>query len=205
MLTHTGGLPVGLYMSPAKLPLAEFVNTVAKTTYRPGTDMIYANWGFDAAGVLIEKMSGRPVGDYLRENIFAPLGMDATIFANPEDGDPRAFGHYSSAIDDVLRTLPLPEWPTIPVSPAGGCWSNVLDLSKFLIAHLTGGGGILDAKSVAEMHRLHARQGSSEQGQGIGFRVTRANGRHTICHGGDGSGFTAFIAAQPEAASASRC
>jgi CubicO group peptidase (beta-lactamase class C family) len=199
LLTHTGGLPVGLYMSPAKLPLAEFVNTVAKTTYRPGTDMIYANWGFDAAGVLIEKLSGRPIGDYLRENIFAPLGMAATIFANPDEGDPRAFGHFSSAIDDVLRTLPLPEWQTIGVSPAGGCWSNVLDLSRFLIAHLTGGGGILDAKAVAEMHQLQARQGSSESGQGIGFRVTRANGRQTICHGGDGSGFTAFIAAQPDA------
>jgi CubicO group peptidase (beta-lactamase class C family) len=199
LLTHTGGLPVGIYMSPAKLPLAEFVSTVAKTSHRPGTQMIYANWGFDAAGVLIEKMSGVTVGEYLHENIFAPLGMDATIFANPEDGNPCAFGHYSSAIDDVLRTLPLPDWPTTTVSPAGGCWSNVLDLSRFLIAHLAGGGGILDARSVTEMHQLHARQGSSEQGQGIGFRVTRANGRHTICHGGDGGGFTAFIAAQPDA------
>lgn len=198
MLTHTGGLPVGIYMSPAKPPLAEYVNTVAKTTYRPGTDMIYTNWGFDAAGVLIEKMSGLTVSDYLHESIFAPLGMDATIFANPEDGDPRAYGHFSSALDDVLRILPLPERATITVSPAGGCWSNVLDLSRFLIAHLTGGGGILDAKSVDEMHQMHARQGNSESGQGIGFRVTRANGRRTICHGGDGGGFTAFIAAQPE-------
>jgi hypothetical protein len=47
------------------------------------------------------------------------------------------------------------------------------------------------------MHEIHARQGNSESGQGIGFRVTQVNGRRTICHGGDGSGFTAYVAAQP--------
>lgn len=198
LLTHTGGLPVGMLPTLAKMPLAKFVTTVAKTTYRPGTDMIYANWGFDAAGVVIENLSGEAIGEYLRDAIFKPLGMTASALGNPGEGEPRAYGHYRSALDDVLRTLPLPDWPTVPASPAGGVWSNVLDLSKFLIAHLSGGGGILDAKSVAEMHQLQARQGSSESGQGIGFRVTRVNGRHTILHGGDGSGFTAFIAAHPE-------
>lgn len=198
LLTHTGGLPVGMLPTFGKTTLAQFVSTNAKTTYRPGTDMIYANWGFDAAGVLIENLSGKPFGDYLRDAIFEPLGMTASALGNPADGDPRAHGHYRSAIDEVLRTLPVPDWPTVPESPAGGVWSNVLDLSRFLIAHLTGGGGILDAKSVAEMHQLHARQGSSASGQGIGFRVTNVNGYHTILHGGDGSGFTAFIAAHPE-------
>jgi CubicO group peptidase (beta-lactamase class C family) len=198
LLTHTAGLPVGLPM-PGERPIAQFVTEAAKTVYRPGTDMIYANIGFDAAGVLIESLSGRPIFDYLRESIFEPLGMRASVLANPADGEPRAYGHYRSVIDEVLRTLPLPAWPTIPASPAGGVWSNVLDLSKFLIAHLTGGASILDAASIAKMHQMHARQGNSESGQGIGFRVTRVNGRHTICHGGDGGGFTAFIAAQPEA------
>lgn len=198
LLTHTGGLPFGLIGLPTKMPLAQFVTTVAKTTYRPGTDMIYANWGFDAAGVVIENLSGEPIGAYLRDAIFKPLGMTASTLGNPAEGEPHASGHYRSAIDEVLRTLPMPDWPTIPESPAGGVWSNVLDLSKFLIAHLTGGDGILEARSVAEMHRLHARQGSSECGQGVGFRVTRVNGHHTICHGGDGSGFTAFIAAHPD-------
>jgi len=198
LLTHTGGLPVGMMPPPGKRTLAEFVDIAATTTYRPGTDMIYANWGFDAAGVLIENLSGKPIGDYLRDEIFEPLVMTASSLGNPAEDELHASGHYRSAIDEVLRTLPMPDWPTIPESPAGGVWSNVLDLSKLLIAHLTGGGEILDAKSVAEMHDLHARQGSSESGQGIGFRVTRVNGRHTILHGGDGSGFTAFIAAHPE-------
>ncbi|MBI2912620.1 MAG: beta-lactamase family protein [Chloroflexi bacterium] len=198
LLTHTAGLPVGMYLNSGKLPLAEFVTRNARTVYRPGTDMVYANWGFDAAGVLISRLSGRPVDDYLRESIFEPLGMTASALASPDDGEPRACGHYRSALDDKLRTVPIPDWPTIPAAPAGGVWSNVLDLAKFLIAHLTGGAGILSGASIDEMHRMHARQGDSDSGQGIGFRVTRVNGRHTILHGGD-DGFTAFIAAQPEA------
>jgi CubicO group peptidase (beta-lactamase class C family) len=198
LLTHTSGIPVGMNPPPGPRALADFVDLAAKTTHRPGSDMIYANWGFDAAGVLIERLSGKPVDVYLREAIFEPLGMTASALANPADADPRAHGHYRSALDEVLRMLPLPEWPTTPASPAGGVWSNVLDLAKFLIAHLNAGDGMLDSKSVAEMHRLNARQGSSDAGQGIGFRVTNVNGHHTILHGGDGGGFTAFIAAHPE-------
>jgi CubicO group peptidase (beta-lactamase class C family) len=196
LLTHTAGFPVGLPV-PGNQPIADFITQFARTTYRPGTDMIYANMGFDIAGVLIERLSGRPVDDYLREAIFEPLGMTSSALVNPVDGEPHAYGHYRSGVDDVLRTLPLPEFPPHR-APSGGVWSNVFDLSKFLLTHLTGGGNILDGKSVAEMHQIHARQGNSESGQGIGFRVTRANGRATICHGGDGSGFTAFIAAHPD-------
>ncbi|HEV8574135.1 MAG TPA: serine hydrolase domain-containing protein, partial [Dehalococcoidia bacterium] len=109
LLTHTAGFPVGMPV-PGKLPIADFVTQHARTTYRPGTDMIYANIGFDIAGVLIERLSGRPVDDYLREAIFEPLGMSSSALVNPADGEPRAYGHYRSAVDDALRTLPLPKW-----------------------------------------------------------------------------------------------
>ncbi len=198
LLTHTGGLPVGPYLSTEKLPLAEFVSKFARTVYRPGTDMIYANWGFDAAGVLIGNLSGRPVDDYLRESIFEPLGMTSSALAIPDDGAQRAWGHYYSELDGRLRPGPPIDWPTTPPTPAGGVWSSVLDLSKFLVAHLTGGAGVLSSASIDEMHRIHARQGNSDSGQGIGFRITRVNGRRTFLHGGD-DGFTAFIAGQPEA------
>jgi CubicO group peptidase (beta-lactamase class C family) len=211
LLTHTGGLPIGGPMAN-RIPLAEFVANNARTTYRPGTDLLYANIGFDAAGVIIENLSGKRVDDYFREEIFAPLGMSASALANPADGEPRAYGHYRSALDQVLRILPIPEWATEVASPAGGVWSNVLDVSKFLVFHLgsqrpsqfVGQGPspdstpLLSSNSLTEMHRLKAEQGSSGSGQGLGFRVTRINGRRAICHGGDGGGFTAYVAAHPD-------
>jgi hypothetical protein len=103
-----------------------------------------------------------------------------------------------SLLDRSIHTLPMDEWPVIPTSPAGGCWATVLDLATFLQAHLRGGSGILAPETVRETHRLHARQGASDSGMGLGLRVTRSNGRHMICHGGDGGGFTAFIGAYPD-------
>lgn len=198
LLTHTGGLPVDVFGSgpPERHPLAEYVDRAAKTSWRPGSRMVYANSGYAALGLLIEKCSGQPVGDYLRENIFAPLGMENTVYG-PPSGE-RATGHFVSRLDRSVHTQPMDEWPVIPTSPAGGCWATVLDLAKFVTAHLSGGASILAAETVTECHDLHARQGSCESGMGLGFRVTRSNGRRLVCHGGDGGGFTAFAGFYPD-------
>ncbi len=201
LMTHSAGLPVTTISIPAKLSLAEFVKTFARTSRRPGTEIIYANQGFDAMGVLIEKFSGAPYDVYLRDHIFEPLGMSATSCSNPVEGEPHATGHFLSTVDGVVRTLPLPDWWTTIPSPAGACWSNVGDVASFLIAHLNGGAPIISPETTSEMQRLQFRQTGDRfhgTGQGLGFRVTDANWRKLICHGGDGSGFTAFAAAHPE-------
>jgi CubicO group peptidase (beta-lactamase class C family) len=198
LMTHTSGLPVlTVEGRHGKITLDEYVNQFARTTRRPGTEIVYANSAFVAMGVLIERFSGMRVDEYLRARIFEPLGMTSARLANPEDGDEHATGHYKSFVDGNVRTLPLPEWSTIPNSPAGGVWSTVEDVAKFVAAHLNGGGTLLSRETADEMHDLHVRQGSSRGGQGLGWRVTRSNGRKLICHGGDGGGFTAFAGAYP--------
>ena len=197
LLTHTGGLPVGTGADPpGRHPLAEYVDLTAKTAWRPGSQMVYANWGYAALGLLIERFSGQSVGDYLRENIFAPLGLKDTVYG-PPSGE-RATGHFVSRLDRSIRTLPMDEWPVIPTSPAGGCWSTVGDLTKFITAHLESGGRILKPETAREMHEVHAALGAPDGGMGLGFRVTRSNGRKLVCHGGDGGGFTAFAGFYPD-------
>lgn len=71
LLTHTGGLPVGIGADPpGRHQLAEYVDLAARTTWRPGTAMVYANWGYAALGLLIEKCSSKSVGDYTRKRPF---------------------------------------------------------------------------------------------------------------------------------------
>ncbi|HEY5639258.1 MAG TPA: serine hydrolase domain-containing protein [Dehalococcoidia bacterium] len=199
LLTHTSGLPVMNFGGQGgKLPLDEYVAATARCERPPGEAIIYANTGFDAAGVLIERFSGQPVDDYLQTHIFGPLAMHSTALANPTEGTSYASGHFRSFIDGKVRPLPLPDWASEPPSPSGACWSTVEDLSRFLIAHLNGGAPILSPGTTAEMHRLHAAQGASRSGMGLGFRVTYSNGQRMICHGGDGNGFTAFVAGYPD-------
>lgn len=199
LLTHTSGLPVMNFGGQgSKLPLDQYVAATARCERPPGEAIIYANTGFDAAGVLIERFSGQPVDDYLQVHIFDPLGMRSTALANPTEGTSYASGHFRSFIDRKVRPLPLPDWAAEPPNPSGACWSTVEDLGRFLISHLNGGSPILAPATTAEMHDLQAAQGASRSGMGLGFRVTYSNGRRMICHGGDGNGFTAFIGAYPD-------
>jgi hypothetical protein len=71
-------------------------------------------------------------------------------------------------------------------------------MARFLAAHLDGEVPGLGPWSIAEMQRLHAAEGPVASGMGLGWRVTRSNGRKLICHGGDGAGFTNFMGAYPE-------
>jgi uncharacterized protein YbbC (DUF1343 family)/CubicO group peptidase (beta-lactamase class C family) len=51
-----------------------------KTTYEPGTKMVYTDVGFIVLGKLVERVSGQPLDQFARENVFAPLDMNDTSY-----------------------------------------------------------------------------------------------------------------------------
>jgi hypothetical protein len=71
-------------------------------------------------------------------------------------------------------------------------------MGRFVAAHLSGGSPLIAGDSAREMQRVHASEGPPTSGMGLGWRVTRSNGHHLICHGGDGAGNTNFMGAYPE-------
>jgi CubicO group peptidase (beta-lactamase class C family) len=99
LMTHTSGLtydfaedfPAGeqyraaRLMHDAKRPLSEVVAELAAIplAFNPGS-MWHYSLGLDVAAYLIEVLSGQPVGDFLRERLFTPLGMTDTGFGVPE-------------------------------------------------------------------------------------------------------------------------
>ncbi len=200
LFTHTSGMPedVSTIMPAGVRTLEEHLRLVARTVRRPGEAIVYANWGYDAMGLLIERLSGEPLDVYIQRHVLGPLGMDSSVLGNPEAGDPLAKGHSFSEIDGKHRALPGPEWQVKPASPAGGMYSTAEDLARFVIAHMNGGHGVLRPQTAAEMQRWQAPDGAPESGMGLGWRVTRSNGRRIFCHGGDGAGYTAFAGAYPE-------
>jgi len=64
----------------------EFMDKLATLPllHQPGTVWDYG-FGLDALGLVIEKISGQPLGQYLQSNLFAPLGMTDTVFSMPAD------------------------------------------------------------------------------------------------------------------------
>jgi CubicO group peptidase (beta-lactamase class C family) len=65
------------------------------TKFPPGTKWAYSNSGYCVLAMVVEKVSGKPFGDFLRERIFAPLQMTHTrAYEKGKNEVPnRAYGH----------------------------------------------------------------------------------------------------------------
>lgn len=196
LLTHTGGLPEWTGWSSTTSVGDEVANHLAVAAV-PGTRMIYSNGGYDVLGCLLATLAGKPWDRAVEELVLGPLGMSSSAIGTPPGSTDVAAGHVRSQLDGSCIRLRPPPWPYLPPPPSGSLLSTAEDLARFLIAHLGGSGGMLSPATLADMHRLHARQGPGGGGMGLGFRVDRRDGRALICHGGDGVGFTNFIGGYP--------
>ena len=95
----------------------------------PGTRFNYSSYGYNLLGAVIEGASGKPYGEYLREVLWGPLGMDATRMDDPDALIPNRVRGYRRGPDgDVINS----EFVDISSRfAAGGTRSTVLDLLKF--------------------------------------------------------------------------
>ena len=70
--------------------------------HQPGERWMY-HTGADLAAVLISRVAGRPLEDFLRERLFAPLGMKDTGFSVPEARLDRLASCYARGDDGALE------------------------------------------------------------------------------------------------------
>jgi CubicO group peptidase (beta-lactamase class C family) len=141
--------------------------------HQPGERWMY-NAGSQVLAVLLARADGRPLGDLLRERLFAPLGMKDTGFWLPADRAAELPGHYSAdAATGALTesTSSSPEiWSSPPVFPSGsgGLVSTADDYLSFARMLLNGGvhGGtrLLSAESVKAMTTNHLTPAQIESG-----------------------------------------
>jgi CubicO group peptidase (beta-lactamase class C family) len=123
--------------------------------HQPGAGWRY-NTGASVAGVLIERVTGIPLADVLRERVLEPLGMADTGFCVPAGKLDRFATFYGpDAETGELRAVDRPDgwWSAPPKLPdaAGGLVSTADDLWAFAAMLAAGGGGLLSAESVRLM------------------------------------------------------
>jgi hypothetical protein len=134
--------------------------------------------------------------------VLQPLGMTATALdldAAREREHARPHGRTL-----MFDTEPIPtelERGVDSVMPAGGAWSNVRDLSRWLLLEL--GRGTIDGKQiVSEANLLERRKPrvkiSARQSYGLALFVDESRGLTAIGHGGNTFGFTADATFYPE-------
>ena len=143
-------------------PLAGFSPRMVKVpmAFEPGEGWLYGI-STDLLGAVIQKISGVPLGQFLQERLFQPLGMSDTGFVLPEAKRGRMAVVYNSDNRGMLtkndRNLFSYSSRTKMHSGGGGLASTVRDYTRFLQMIANGGElhgqRFLKKETVAEMTR----------------------------------------------------
>ena len=150
--------------------------------HQPGDGWLY-NTCSDILGVLIARVSGDSLPDFLAERLFEPLGMVDTGFAVPADELDRFTSYYRPDPAGGLELVDVPDgqWSSMPEFPsgAGGLVSTVDDWHSFARMMLAGGTAagrrLLSPESVRQMTTDHLTPPQRHagtlflEGQGWGF------------------------------------
>jgi CubicO group peptidase (beta-lactamase class C family) len=132
--------------------------------FHPGEEWAYGP-SVDVQAYLVEKISGRPFDQYLKENIFDPLGMKNTRYLVPESDRKKFAAMYRRSDDGVLTRIPdssansfnTKDWPLKPGS--FGLTSTLDDYMKFaqMLVHkgTLGKATILKPETVKLMSTSH--------------------------------------------------
>lgn len=191
LLTHTSGIKSYTGMNGFEwskhLTQTQFIQAVAAapTDFAPGAAWKYSNSGYNLLGFILENVSGRSYWQFLRENIWRPLGMNATTDRNPGVIiTNRAAGYEQTNRLHINRDYDLTD-----IFSAGAIVSTVGDLARWHGA--LDGQSLLTPESKAQMWtpaRLNDGQATS---YGFGWFIQTLDGHRNIGHNGATSGFSA--------------
>ncbi|MUL41093.1 beta-lactamase family protein [Streptomonospora sp. PA3] len=206
LLNQTSGMsdrtfPAASRPQPESLKEAVARLRTAGLAAEPGTEWNYHNPNYHVAARLVEVVSGRPFGTYLRQKVFAPAGMADTVALGTagETGADLAGGHIRA----YGMNIPAPE-PHQFSAGSGGIASTAHDMARWLILQQNGGRAatgeqVVSAAGVTAMHTPSANEG--RYGLGWMRRVPGEGDRARlpqIWHGGALSTYSSYQFLVPE-------
>jgi len=130
----------------------------------------------------------------MQAKIFGPIGMTSTTldFATVARGE-HAVPH-ALAIDGTTRAMPPSiERAVEPIAPAGGVWTTLRDMERYVATELAegvapGGARVVSAAQYRERTKLRV-QSDDKEGYGLGIGVDIQAGLRTLSHNGGAFGF----------------
>jgi CubicO group peptidase (beta-lactamase class C family) len=169
LMTHTAGFcydmwngDMGTYLTKTATPgIITCQNAALKTPIAtdPGTRWEYGT-NIDFVGKAVEAVSGKKLDAYLRDHLFAPLGMSDTGFKISDNMRERLVGMHIRGEDGTLAPMPfeLEQNPEFHMG-GGGLYSTAADYIRFCQMILNKGNGngnqVLKAETIATMGQNH--------------------------------------------------
>jgi serine-type D-Ala-D-Ala carboxypeptidase len=162
---------------------------------RPGTAMLYSNFGYNLLGDIVRRVSGVPFWQFVQSRLFKPLRMHDSYFLPPpelrERRVYRAAGMPATEPTPTTRGIDSPEHDEID-SGASGVKSTVADLAAFYQMLLNRGARagrqILSPPGVAAMTRAQI-----DNSIPLIMPVFRDGKRHELEFRGGGYGYGLFV------------
>ncbi|HKA57997.1 MAG TPA: serine hydrolase domain-containing protein, partial [Gemmatimonadales bacterium] len=154
--------------------------------FDPGTKWQYSNTNYVIAGAIVERVSGMPFMDFLRQRIFTPLAMTSVADFNAGPLSDSDAGAYLRNALGPLR--PAPKEGKGWLFGAGQLAMTAHDLALWNIAVIKR--SILKPASYQAQQAEFLLRDGTATGYGLGVGVGTGGGRRRIAHGGAVSGYT---------------
>lgn len=200
VLQHTAGLPLHYqffyedepYDTP---PMNESIRRYGILVTEPGERYQYSNIGYGVLDHVISTVSGRDYQDYMRREIFSPLGMYRTSV------------HLPPRLEEYQAVRYSPDQEPVPYydfdhDGASAVYSSVNDLLRFAMFHMgglpAGASEVLSLQAREQMQSDYTETGG-RSGYGLGW-LTRQheNGLQEVYHSGSMGGVRTMLTMAPE-------
>jgi CubicO group peptidase (beta-lactamase class C family) len=201
LLDHTSGIPsytdLPEYGALSRLALSP--DSIVRffgshpLDFVPGTRMSYSNSGYFLLGRLIEKLSGLPYAEYVRQTLLEPAGMTDSRYCSENAVVKRRAHGYDMGPKGLVRAHDLaPAWPYA----AGALCSTVGDLLAWNRA--LHGVKLLSERSYRELVTAGRLDDGTRLRYAKGVAVDSLHGRRSVHHAGDIDGFAGELQWYPD-------
>ncbi len=198
LLTHSSGLDWWAPLYKDTKGQDAFVTRIAAMdlVYEPGTKSLYSDLGLILLGEILERVSGQTLDAFARERIFAPLGMNDTMYRPgkellpriaPTENDPwRKRVVHGEVHDENAYALG-------GVAPHAGLFATAGDLAKF--AQMLLNGGVYGQRRIvsrATLERFTTRAGIPGSSRALGWDTPGENSSSGSLFSPESFGHTGF-------------
>ena len=201
LLSHASGLQRETqddsWLTLRFAPADELLETLAEAelVLPSGARFDYSNLAYALLGIVVERVSGKPYMEYVRERLLGPAGLTRMSF---EPQAPAATGYLVQPYADGV-------WDTIDVetgawTSAGQLWGTVRDLCRWGAFLADPDEQVLARSSAEEMRTVQVIDDHERwlAGYGLGLQLRRDGDRVLAGHGGSMPGFIARLYFAPK-------
>ena len=160
--------------------------------FAAGSNFLYNNSGYYLLAMIIERVSGQPYADFVREELFVPLNLEDTFACDDRRLIPRRARGYTISAGTIENASFI---SLAPPKGGGNLCSTATDLARW--AQALAAGRVIRAQSYRLMVEPGEMRDGRRIGYGLGLFLANFNGQPEVSHGGAINGFSSHLGVFP--------